>query len=194
MKRLALLAVLASSATQAETIDELHVDRLGSRYQIVLHAHLDAAPVASYTVFRDFHLLPQINSDVERARRLPQVLPDTERWQTRTRVCIGWFCRHLDQVQDVSGGKAGETYTLRAQIVPEHSNLRYGDARWDFIRCGTQTCLHFQAAVEPAFWVPPLLGPWLIERAMRQEAQTTAHGIETLVRSQGQISLQPPPP
>ena len=36
--------------------------------------------------------------------------------------------------------------------------------------------------MEPDFWVPPLIGPWVIKRTMREQAITTSEGIERLAR------------
>ena len=38
----------------------------------------------------------------------------------------------------------------------------------------------FDAEIEPAFWVPPLIGPYLIARELRRQAQVTAESIERL--------------
>src|SRR3546814_6184254 len=76
---------------------------------------------------------------------------------------------HLKQVQDVRDSHTTERYQLDALVIPALSNLRYGKAHWQLERCDAQTCLNFSAELEPDFWVPPLLGPWLIKRTMRRE-------------------------
>ena len=38
----------------------------------------------------------------------------------------------------------------------------------------------FRAEIEPAFWVPPVIGPYLIARELRAQARTTAEAIERL--------------
>jgi hypothetical protein len=32
--------------------------------------------------------------------------------------------------------------------------------------------------VRPRFWVPPVVGPWLVREALRAQAQRTAEGVE----------------
>jgi len=69
---------------------------------------------------------------------------------------------------------------LHAEVLPAQSDFSYGRADWQFRPAGTSTHLRFSAELEPAFWVPPLLGPWLVERSLREEAERTSAGIERL--------------
>lgn len=175
-----LLLCVIGTAARAESIDQLDVSRDDGRYAIVLNARLDADLADSYAVFSDFHNLPKINDAVEAVEPLPSSESGVARWRTRIRVCVSFFCTHLKQVQDVRDSRTAQRYQLDATVIPALSNLRYGQAHWQLERCGTQTCLHFSAELEPDFWVPPLLGPWLIKRTMRREANATAAGIEAL--------------
>lgn len=182
MRRIAFLlcCACASAGARAEDIDQLDIGHEASRYRVELRARLDAPLADSYAVFRDFRNLPRINDAVEAVDALPAPAGGPARWHTRVRVCFGFFCSHLDQVQDVRESREGAAYRLDAVVIPALSNLRYGVAAWKLEGCGPQTCLWFRAELEPDFWVPPLLGPWLIERTMRRQAHATAHGIEVL--------------
>lgn len=193
MRRAACLLLLATTTALAEDVDRLDVGRDGARYRVDLHARLDAPLADAYAVFSDFHNLPKINDAVEAVAPLPAPQPGTERWRTRVRVCVAFFCTHLEQVQDVRHSQDASGYRLDATVIPEMSNLRYGKADWRLERCGAQTCLSFSAELEPDFWVPPLLGPWLIGRALRREAHTTAIGIETLAIVRHQAAGTPSP-
>ena len=151
-----------------------------------LSARLDTPLAASYGVFRDFANLPRINDAIELVQAMPGAPHGAQRLYTRIRVCIWFFCTHLDQVQDIREVQEGDALGLDAEVLPELSNLRYGRARWRMQRCGERTCLDFQAELEPDFWTPPIIGPWAIERAMRNEALQTSQGIERLARAGGQ--------
>jgi hypothetical protein len=37
-----------------------------------------------------------------------------------------------------------------------------------------------RSAVEPDFWIPPFIGPWLIERKLRSETLETVRNLERL--------------
>jgi hypothetical protein len=181
----------ASAPALAASVDSVDVAHEDARYRIELRARLDAGADDAFAVFRDFRNLPRINDAVEQVEDLPPVTGGHERWRTTIRVCVSFFCTRMHQVQDVRDSRDEQGYRLDATVIPALSNLRYGVAAWRLDRCGVQTCLWFRAELEPDFWVPPLLGPWLIERAMRRQAQATAHGIETLAQARAHGTLAP---
>lgn len=194
MRRLACLLLLCVTAgARAESVEQLDIGRDDGRYRIELRATLNAPLADTYAVFSDFRNLPKINDAVESVEALPSPVAGLERWRTRVRVCISFFCSHLKQVQDVQDSRDGDVYRLVATVIPSMSNLRYGVAHWQLERCGTQTCLTFVAELEPDFWVPPLVGPWAIERTLRRQAHSTAAGIETLALAHRDATLTKTP-
>lgn len=181
-RAVAALLCCCATLTHAASIDTLVVDHAGPRYTMHLAARLDTPLPASYAVFRDFDNLPTINDAIERMQRLAGAPEGAERLYTRVRVCVWFYCTHLDQVQDIHEVREGDARGLDAIVLPEHSNLRFGSARWRMRDCAGRTCLDFTAELEPDFWVPPIIGPWAIERVMRGEALQTSDGIERLAR------------
>ncbi|MES0874746.1 SRPBCC family protein [Sinimarinibacterium thermocellulolyticum] len=173
-----LLTILAAPSARAAQIETLTVTRVGARFGMVLDARLDVPLDDSFRVLGDFEKLPQINDAVEAVIRLDGAPPGAQRLYTRVRVCVWLFCAHLEQVQDIWPVDDGAVRGYNAAVLPELSNLRFGHARWRLHDCGGRTCLRFDAQLEPDFWVPPVIGPWAIERAMRREAIATALGIE----------------
>jgi hypothetical protein len=93
------------------------------------------------------------------------------------------FCKRVVQVQDVT--RPGE-YVIEAVIVPSVSDFRSGFARWQLRPQGESTLLSFSHRFEPDFWVPPVIGPWIIKRTLISEVAETAMYIETGVDGQGQ--------
>lgn len=165
---------------QAASIDSLDITHSGSRYRMQLAATLDAPMERSFAVFEQFANLPKINDAIESAESLPAPSSDVRRLKTRVRVCVWYFCVRLNQVQDIRTSRGDGLSQMDADVIAALSNLRYGRAQWQMRSCAAQTCLLFDAEVEPDFWVPPVIGPWAIARAMRREAVTTANGIERL--------------
>jgi hypothetical protein len=173
-----LLAVVAATPATAAEIERLQITRNQERFGMSLSARLDVPLEDSYRVLGDFDALPRINDAIEQVRLLDGAPASAQRMYTRVRVCVWLFCTHLDQVQDMWAIADGETRGYNAAVLPELSNLRFGNARWRMHDCDGRTCLQFDAQLEPDFWVPPVIGPWAIERAMRREAIATALGIE----------------
>lgn len=192
---LALLAGGPGPATglaAAYELQHLSVSRQDQRYHLQLQVRLQAPAAAAYAVFTDARLLPRINPSLREAEIL-ELTPGTtgERLRTRVRLCAGPFCRQIDQVQHMRYRTGDDGYGIQADVIPALSDLRFGQARWHFMDCAGNTCLDFDARIEPAFWVPPLIGPWLIEKTLREQAMTTSAGIERLARAHAGLPALP---
>ncbi|WP_428311905.1 SRPBCC family protein [Hydrocarboniphaga sp.] len=181
-----LLAALLSPATaQAVVVDRLEVTQHGDRYRVEMKVQLEASADSAYAVFADYDNLPRINTAVKKAAVLPETTsPDVSRLQTQVRMCFSFFCKTLDQVQDMRRMPESPGGRLSAKVIAERSDLRYGEASWRLSSGATaaQSQLEFTAELEPKFWIPPLIGPWVMQRKLRQEAIQTSEGIERLAR------------
>lgn len=180
MRSACVLLLLITAQAGAAQVDGVRVEHDSGRYAIRMQARLDAAPQAAFAAFTDYARLPQINDAIENVRLLSGAPAGATRLHSRVRICVTFFCRRLTQIQDLRTASGKDSYTLEAIVLRDSGDLRSGHAQWRMSACGRQTCLEFRAELEPDFWVPPLLGPWLIERKLQQEAVVTARGIEHL--------------
>ena len=176
----AIALLLCMHAAAAAEVQSVAVSREGDRYHVDLRARLDAPTEQAYAVFSDYRNLPAINPAVRSATVLGVNADGTTRLATEVHLCAAFFCRELKQVQDMHRIHEGDALGLNADVLPQLSDLRYGHAEWRMRPCAGGTCLHFSADLEPAFWVPPLIGPWLIQRKLGTQAITTSEGIERL--------------
>lgn len=180
--------LLTACPAQAAKVSLVTVDHDGNRYSVRMQAFMAVAPAAAHQAFTSYERLPEINNSVERAQRLPDAPPGAVRLDTTVRVCVAFFCKHLHQVQDLRASRKAGDYGLVADVLPQRSDVRYGHAQWSMRACkrgeAAGTCLDFSAQLEPDFWVPPVIGPWLIQRKMRGEARQTAEGIEKVANEQ----------
>jgi hypothetical protein len=182
VRTIALLAMVCLAApAHGADIRSLDVTREDDRFRVVMDVQLRAPAPDAFAAFTRYENLPRINPSVRVVERRTPADPDSTRLYTEIEVCVSFLCRTLRQVQDLHTRREADGWHLHAQVVPESSErLRSGHAHWHFAPCDAGTCLHFEAELQPAFWVPPLIGPWLIAREMRRQATTTAHGIERL--------------
>jgi len=182
MKRLALGCFAATASASAADIQSLQVQHDGSRYHVEMQVKLQAPAAAAYAAFAAPGSLPAINPSVQKVQVLEHGSDERARIYTEVRVCAVLYCKTLRQVQDMRYAPRPDGGDLHAEVLPGLSDFSYGRADWGFRPAGSATLLHFSAELEPAFWIPPLLGPWLVERSLREEAQRTSAGIERLAR------------
>jgi hypothetical protein len=172
---LVLLAFGAPSLAGEVLVAQASHDR--GLYHVEVDMRLDAPKAEVWRMLTDFAHYNQLNEAIQLSEVLEQRNPEDYRVRTVTDACVYLFCKTLVQVQDVI--EVNNSY-LAARVLPELSHFRYGLARAYVWEEGVQTRVRVLAEVEPDFWIPPLIGPWLITSKLRSEALETVRNLERL--------------
>lgn len=176
------LACLAKSAAAGE-IRAVQVARRGSHFTILMRLAFAAPPWAVFAALQDYAAMPHYNPDLRSVRVEPTGEPGRIRLFTLVHACVLIFCRTLHQEQIMSATAGAHGGVLRATLVPHGGSFRSGHARWTVRLCrrGREpTCLDARIHLQPAFWVPPLIGPWMLRHKMEQEARRSGRGLEQI--------------
>ena len=172
---LAVAACLAVVPAAAAEVERLELGREGRTYRLDSRFVLGVAPEAAWVVLTDYGGLPALNPSIRKTKVLATDGPSRHRLYARVRLCAYIFCKTLDHVQWMTQRRPG---LLEAEIDPQESDFERGSARWELTPHGAGARLDLTIEVRPRFWVPPMVGPWLIREALRVQAQRTADGIE----------------
>jgi len=172
------LAVLGLvSSLHAGEVEQLDVEQHDGIYKIIM-IFTAAAPVSAVrVVLTDYAHLSALNSAIVESEVLLARNENSTRVRTRTKDCILLLCADITRIEDVAGDGAGG---FRATIVPGLSDMKSGLARWRFQSRKQVTRIKFEARMEPAFWIPPLIGPLLIKHRLRTHLEETAENLERL--------------
>jgi hypothetical protein len=172
---LALLLLMPAGATVADILAS-SVTHADGRYDLAIRAHVDAPRDAVYRAITDYSNLAAINPDIEVSELLATTPAGVATVRTVINVCILVFCKRVERLQQVT---QPDEFSIEAVIIPEGSDFRSGVARWQLASpTAATTELQFTETFEPDFWVPPVIGPWLIERKLVREVTETAGYIE----------------
>ena len=144
-------------------------------YSISVEARIAAPADTVYRFITDYDHLSRINTAIRESRIIRTDGPDRHRVRSVIRACILFFCRSVLQVQDMQR-HAGQR--LVADIIPEESDFRQGRAEWRLAGAGGDTTMYFEAELQPAFWVPPIIGPWLFRNKIVSELLESAAYME----------------
>ena len=173
------LACLPVALAAGAHIVAVQVSRRGTVYSMAMRLTLAAPPQDIFAALQDYAALPRYNPDLRRVRIEPTGRPDQVRLFATVHACVLFFCRTLRQEQIVTASAAADGGVLRAVLMPGGS-FRSGDAEWTVGPCVhrlARTCLQIHMTLEPAFWVPPVIGPWIIRHKMYQEALRSGIGL-----------------
>ncbi len=179
---LAGVLAAAASGAGAASIDALTVQDRAGRYLIAMRADLDVHAGDAYAVFANLANLRSINDDVVEARVLGRDARGGVRLYTVFRACVLWYCRSIRETQTMTFVRSADGGEVDDTVLPSDGDLRSGHAHWVFRDAAGRTELDVTAELEPAFRVPPLVGPWLVRRWLRRQTERASDNIEKLAR------------
>ncbi len=165
-------AALLTPFAHALDVEKLEVRRNATRYVVEFRAHLAAPPDQVGAVLKDYEHYPQLDSRILESRRDAD---DSSQLHTRLRGCVGGlFCRTMQRVETLEEMPGG----LIATAVPGKSDVTYGHthSQWQAHNGGTE--LVYRLEIEPDFWVPPLFGPPLMMRTLREGTLSLFTNVE----------------
>lgn len=167
MRRFLCFALLAAPLlSRAGGVLDSSVSYDAGVYSLSIEARIDAPAAMVYRLITDYDHLQDINPAIRESRILRADSPEKYRIRVVTRVCVLFYCRDVTQSQDMVQSPG---YLLEANILPEISDFRRGRAQWRLTAEGDSTLMQFRAELVPDFFMPPLIGPWLIRREMANQ-------------------------
>lgn len=182
--RILMLWLAGFAAAWAGEVLNVGVEHLDRRYAVVVDVRIGASAERLRMLLTDYPNLARINDSIRRSEVLEVHSAQEHRVRTEAHVCAGLFCKDIVQVQDVGVLADG---SILATVLPQDSDFRYGIARWQFWEEVNGTRMRFHSEIEPAFWVPPIIGPWLIQRALRAETLKSVANLERLAETSVEI-------
>jgi len=175
------LTLWIAAAFGAE-VRSFEMDRKAQRYHIVSETFIDAPVAAVYSVLIDYDHYDRISSVFEESRYLERNPDGSGLVYTKAHGCVAFFCTTVERVEKLEVVPDSE---IVATVIPERSDTRYSRAQWRLQAEGGGTLLRYELEMEPDFWVPPLIGPPIVKRALRQGGERAAARIERLARESG---------
>ena len=168
---------LAGVAGAAE-IEALKVAYAKGTFTVDAQMLLQAPVAAVRAALTDYEHLDQLSDAIAESHLLRQDA-DAATVFTRSRACAGWFCREIRKTERVTQ----TADTIVAEADPALSNVEHSVTRWHFIAVGDRTRVVWRVEVDPAFFIPPLIGPPLVKSAMQREGEAMAIGLERAARA-----------
>lgn len=180
--RLSSLILVACSLTPAAHAAEMRsvdVDYRDGSYSLVSEAWFNAGIDEVYHVFSRWDLSPRFSGAVVDARDLE---PDTlgrPGFFVLNRGCILFFCKSLVRQGYV---EKEHNVVLRAFADPLHSDFKFSNETWRFSEKDGGTSVLYSLEMQPDFWVPPGIGPYLIKRKLSSDGGDALDRIEAIAR------------
>ncbi len=153
-----------------------HVDEIDDHFVMNLEVRLAVDYKTAYRIMTDFDNITALNDTIKLSEhlinngRLHYVHIESE-------GCVLFYCKRVIQYLHVK--EIGHGYIMASTDVNK-SNLAFGSDFFHLQDEGKTVRLQYSQDMQPGFWIPPLIGGWLVKSRLLKEAIKTAQGIERL--------------
>ena len=171
------LVLLFSTPVFAGEVQQAAVSHKDGVYTLELDVVVSSAFEAVHAIVTDYDQLHLISEVLIETSLLSEPNAEIKRRKLVVRTCILIFCFTAIMVEDV-----WETdNTITTKIIPEDSDYKYGKTVWTVDVVDEQRSrIKLYCELEPDFWIPPFVGPYLMKKTMLREAKKTVLRIEEL--------------
>ena len=132
-----------------------------------------------FDMLADYEGLENLSNRFKESRLLDPAADGTQRIYTRIEGCVWFFCRSVSRYARLTLVPPGE---IRAEVEPEGSDFYFGRERWLLEDSGAGTRVIYTHELDPKFWVPPLIGPYVLKRTLSADALAVAERMERIAR------------
>ena len=168
----------------AYLLDDTSIQHSAGVYTVSFDMRLDADAASVRALMTDYDRLDRLSDIVIDSHVLDVLADGSKRIQLDVRACVWIFCRTVRRVEDVTTLENGD---LSTNALPERSDFSHAVERWRILATPGGTRLLYNAQLTPNFFVPPLLGPYLMKQAIRRELISAAQHLEALAPVGGRI-------
>jgi hypothetical protein len=152
-------------------------------YHLALAMIVDAPFADVHYVITDYVHIYRIDPSIVESEILSKPDASVTRVKTLVNDCVFSFCRGILRVEDVRKVGDDDIYTV---IVPQLSNVRSGSSHWQILPLGTKTRINYKLTLDPGFFVPPLIGSYIVEKKLQDETLICLNNIERIARVHGE--------
>jgi hypothetical protein len=169
-----LLASAFASAADIERLEATHTDhRYTLSFEVVLAAERDKV----WQIMTDYENLPRLSKTIGESHILKTEHSPEHRVSITFHACILIFCKTMKKVVDIEARPQDDIVVTG---VPALSDFSYSVEHWEVSAEGAKTRLRYSAEMVPDFFIPPLIGPWVVKSFLQREIRGIAIKVEEL--------------
>jgi hypothetical protein len=173
----ALLVGLVTRIGAAVEIHQLDVSQQDGGYRLFAESSIAAPRDYVHAVLEDFEHFHRLTGGITETRFVDDVDTGEPLGYTRIESCVWFFCKTIERVERIES-EAPELF--RTHAVPERSDFDSYNSEWRLVDEAGGTRIFFSAAMQPRFWVPPVIGSWAVRAKLEDTALQMGEAIEYL--------------
>lgn len=177
---LCLLLLLPPFAGGAAELRSVTVDRVNHRYVLQSEVWFDTDLDSIYATFLDYDVAWRFTSFIVESHNVAPSENGQRRFYIRNRGCVLFFCKSFERNGHI---EHHPREFIRSIADPDNSDFHWSLESWRFTEEGTGTLVAYDFEFEPKFWIPPLIGPYVLKRKLRNDSGDAIHRIEAIAQN-----------
>lgn len=176
-----LLLPLRAGAAEMRSVEVAYEEGIYTLESVV---YFDVARAAVFDVFLDWDLAVDFSSIIVEAKN---VGPDEQGgmgYYIHNRGCFLFFCKTTQRHGSVTSEGNSVIYAI---ADPATSDFELSEETWIFTDEGVGTIVHYELRMKPSFWVPPVVGPYMIKRKLRSDGSEAIDRIEKIAQQRAAL-------
>jgi hypothetical protein len=190
---LGVLLLSVSALAPAAEFRDIMVEREDGLYSMRSVVYFNVEREYLYRVLSDFDLFKKFTGAIVESKNVAADDKGRPQFYARMEGCVLVWCKSF-----VRNGylELDPNAEIIAISDPERSDFEISRERWQLITEGEGTVMIYEFQMVPAFWVPPLIGPFYIKHALRSGGVDAVDRIEALAvgKKNRQLALGKTPP
>ncbi len=174
---LGTILLFTAGLGKAGTVLKAEVLHTEGRYTVEFEVRINAEDRIARRFLTDFGNYSRLSDAITESTVLGIGADGTRRVRIMLHACVMFVCKTVKKVADITILRDGE---IDSVTDPAESDFRSAHERWQILPAGRSTLLRYEAELVPSFYIPPLIGPWLVKHEIREELIATSRRIEEL--------------
>lgn len=179
MRRFFLCLLLLCGGADAVELRNVDVDRKDGRYFLESEVWFDTDVESVYAVFLDYDLSSKFSSFIVESRNLDPDENGQRRFYIRNEGCVWFYCKSFERTGHV---EHEPNIFIRSTADVELSDFRVSLESWTFEPEAAGTVVVYTFEFEPKFWIPPLIGPYVLQKKLKDNSIRALRRIEALAQ------------
>jgi len=172
--------LISSMIVSSASLKKSSIEYKDKRFLYSFEAQINARHDKVLDKLHNFEQWDRLNSSISKSKVLETLPGNKIKRLLKLTQCIFTFCFNLKFVEIVTLSKG----RLEMNIVAGEGNFSAGRAIWETVSEGTyKTLIRVNATLSPDFWIPPVIGPLVLEKVFLKQIKKTIETIETLAKS-----------
>ena len=174
-----LAGLLLPVFSHAAEMRSVKVEYEDGYYYLESEVWFDVGREAIFDVFLDWDLAEDYSSIIVEARNVGPDEHGGMGYYIHNRGCILFFCKTALR----NGSVTSQRFEfIRATADPAASDFELSEEVWTFRAEDNGTIVRYELKMKPDFWIPPVVGPYLMKRKLRNDGGDAIDRIEDIAR------------